>query len=198
MDTCIALRTMVIKGQTVYLQAGGIVADSVPATGRGDDEQGDGVAAGAGDRGNAVMSQIDMSHEIVTLVVASFELVLRQKPGTSRAPLLPLSRWFSKLSFCEDNQPRGRHASYSYGEEAAAGSPPSDGCGTAPVKKAIKIHIKTVFDAAKSNPRQAGRRDQGGHQEARQGCRQAGDPSEHRRAAEVSARAARQLKKASG
>jgi anthranilate synthase component 1 len=32
MDTCIALRTMVLKGQTVYLQAGaGIVADSVPA-----------------------------------------------------------------------------------------------------------------------------------------------------------------------
>src|SRR5204863_2490954 len=31
MDTCIALRTMVIHGQTVYLQAGaGIVADSVP------------------------------------------------------------------------------------------------------------------------------------------------------------------------
>jgi anthranilate synthase component 1 len=31
MDTCIALRTMVIQGQTVYLQAGaGIVADSVP------------------------------------------------------------------------------------------------------------------------------------------------------------------------
>jgi anthranilate synthase component 1 len=31
MDTCIALRTMVMKGQTVYLQAGaGIVADSVP------------------------------------------------------------------------------------------------------------------------------------------------------------------------
>jgi anthranilate synthase component 1 len=32
MDTCIALRTMVLKGQTAYLQAGaGIVADSVPA-----------------------------------------------------------------------------------------------------------------------------------------------------------------------
>jgi anthranilate synthase component 1 len=32
MDTCIALRTLVLKGQTVYLQAGaGIVADSVPA-----------------------------------------------------------------------------------------------------------------------------------------------------------------------
>lgn len=32
MDTCITLRTMVLKGQTVYLQAGaGIVADSVPA-----------------------------------------------------------------------------------------------------------------------------------------------------------------------
>jgi anthranilate synthase component 1 len=31
MDTCITLRTMVLKGQTVYLQAGaGIVADSVP------------------------------------------------------------------------------------------------------------------------------------------------------------------------
>ncbi|MCI0684317.1 MAG: anthranilate synthase component I [Gemmataceae bacterium] len=35
MDTCIALRTMVIQGQTVYLQAGaGIVADSVPAAER--------------------------------------------------------------------------------------------------------------------------------------------------------------------
>jgi anthranilate synthase component 1 len=33
MDTCIALRTMVLKGQTVYFQAGaGIVMDSVPAT----------------------------------------------------------------------------------------------------------------------------------------------------------------------
>jgi anthranilate synthase component 1 len=33
MDTCIALRTMVMKGQTVYLQAGaGIVYDSVPET----------------------------------------------------------------------------------------------------------------------------------------------------------------------
>jgi anthranilate synthase component 1 len=32
MDTCIALRTLVLKGQTAYLQAGaGIVADSVPA-----------------------------------------------------------------------------------------------------------------------------------------------------------------------
>lgn len=32
MDTCIALRTIVMQGQTVYLQAGaGIVADSVPA-----------------------------------------------------------------------------------------------------------------------------------------------------------------------
>ncbi|MGH9398096.1 MAG: anthranilate synthase component I, partial [Terriglobia bacterium] len=32
MDTCIALRTMVLKGQTAYFQAGaGIVADSVPA-----------------------------------------------------------------------------------------------------------------------------------------------------------------------
>jgi anthranilate synthase component 1 len=35
MDTCIALRTLVLKGQTAYLQAGaGIVADSVPATER--------------------------------------------------------------------------------------------------------------------------------------------------------------------
>ncbi|GIW82009.1 MAG: anthranilate synthase component I [Gemmatales bacterium] len=35
MDTCIALRTLVLKGQTVYLQAGaGIVADSVPRTER--------------------------------------------------------------------------------------------------------------------------------------------------------------------
>ncbi len=32
MDTCIALRTLVLKGQTAYLQAGaGIVADSIPA-----------------------------------------------------------------------------------------------------------------------------------------------------------------------
>src|SRR4029079_12280123 len=32
MDTCIALRTMVMQGQTVYVQAGaGIVADSVPS-----------------------------------------------------------------------------------------------------------------------------------------------------------------------
>jgi len=32
MDTCIALRTLVMKGQTAYLQAGaGIVMDSVPA-----------------------------------------------------------------------------------------------------------------------------------------------------------------------
>jgi anthranilate synthase component 1 len=31
MDTCIALRTMVLLGQTAYVQAGaGIVADSVP------------------------------------------------------------------------------------------------------------------------------------------------------------------------
>jgi anthranilate synthase component 1 len=35
MDTCIALRTLVLKGQTAYLQAGaGIVADSVPANER--------------------------------------------------------------------------------------------------------------------------------------------------------------------
>lgn len=35
MDTCIALRTMVLVGKTVYLQAGaGIVADSVPASER--------------------------------------------------------------------------------------------------------------------------------------------------------------------
>jgi anthranilate synthase component 1 len=35
MDTCIALRTMILVGQTVYLQAGaGLVADSVPATER--------------------------------------------------------------------------------------------------------------------------------------------------------------------
>ncbi len=55
MDTCIALRTMVFKGQTAYVQAGaGIVADSVPAIGaRGDGEQGDGAVAGAGDRGVA-------------------------------------------------------------------------------------------------------------------------------------------------
>ncbi|MFN0196569.1 MAG: anthranilate synthase component I family protein, partial [Planctomycetaceae bacterium] len=33
MDTCIALRTLVMKGQTAYVQAGaGIVADSVPAS----------------------------------------------------------------------------------------------------------------------------------------------------------------------
>jgi anthranilate synthase component 1 len=35
MDTCIALRTLVLKGQTAYLQAGaGIVADSIPANER--------------------------------------------------------------------------------------------------------------------------------------------------------------------
>ncbi len=35
MDTCIALRTLVLKGQTAYLQAGaGIVADSVPSSER--------------------------------------------------------------------------------------------------------------------------------------------------------------------
>jgi anthranilate synthase component 1 len=35
MDTCIALRTLVLKGQTAYVQAGaGIVADSVPAAER--------------------------------------------------------------------------------------------------------------------------------------------------------------------
>jgi anthranilate synthase component 1 len=39
MDTCIALRTMVIQGQTVYVQAGaGIVADSVPAAEREETE----------------------------------------------------------------------------------------------------------------------------------------------------------------
>ena len=33
MDTCIALRTLVLQGQTAYVQAGaGIVYDSVPAT----------------------------------------------------------------------------------------------------------------------------------------------------------------------
>jgi anthranilate synthase component 1 len=32
MDTCIALRTMVVQGGTAYVQAGaGIVADSVPS-----------------------------------------------------------------------------------------------------------------------------------------------------------------------
>jgi anthranilate synthase component 1 len=35
MDTCIALRTLVLQGQTAYLQAGaGIVYDSVPASER--------------------------------------------------------------------------------------------------------------------------------------------------------------------
>src|SRR5205807_10519871 len=35
MDTCITLRTLVLKGQTAYIQAGaGIVADSVPETER--------------------------------------------------------------------------------------------------------------------------------------------------------------------
>jgi anthranilate synthase component I len=39
MDTCIALRTMVLKGQTAYVQAGaGIVADSVPTTEREETE----------------------------------------------------------------------------------------------------------------------------------------------------------------
>ena len=47
MDTCIALRTMVLHGQTAYVQAGaGLVADSVPAARvPGDGEQGDGPAA---------------------------------------------------------------------------------------------------------------------------------------------------------
>jgi anthranilate synthase component 1 len=32
MDTCIALRTLVLKGQTAYVQAGcGVVYDSVPS-----------------------------------------------------------------------------------------------------------------------------------------------------------------------
>jgi anthranilate synthase component 1 len=40
MDTCIALRTMVLQGQTVYVQAGaGIVADSVPASEREESER---------------------------------------------------------------------------------------------------------------------------------------------------------------
>src|SRR5476651_533975 len=39
MDTCIALRTMVILGKTAYVQAGaGIVADSVPASEREETE----------------------------------------------------------------------------------------------------------------------------------------------------------------
>jgi anthranilate synthase component 1 len=39
MDTCIALRTLVLKGQTVYLQAGaGIVADSIPRSEREETE----------------------------------------------------------------------------------------------------------------------------------------------------------------
>jgi anthranilate synthase component 1 len=39
MDTCIALRTLVLKGQTVYLQAGaGVVADSVPVKEREETE----------------------------------------------------------------------------------------------------------------------------------------------------------------
>ena len=39
MDTCIALRTVVLKGQTAYVQAGaGIVADSVPASEREETE----------------------------------------------------------------------------------------------------------------------------------------------------------------
>src|SRR5688500_16320847 len=39
MDTCIALRTMVIQGNTVYIQAGaGVVADSVPAAEREETE----------------------------------------------------------------------------------------------------------------------------------------------------------------
>jgi anthranilate synthase component 1 len=39
MDTCIALRTMVLQGQTAYVQAGaGIVADSVPASEREETE----------------------------------------------------------------------------------------------------------------------------------------------------------------
>ena len=62
MDTCIALRTMVLKGQTAYLQAGaGIVADSVPAQrARGDAEQGARLATGAGDGGAAAITWEDV------------------------------------------------------------------------------------------------------------------------------------------
>ena len=58
MDTCIALRTMVLKGQTAYLQAGaGIVADSVPASEREETlNKAHGPAAGAGDGGDAVVT----------------------------------------------------------------------------------------------------------------------------------------------
>ena len=57
MDTCIALRTMVLKGQTVYLQAGaGIVADSVPANEREETlNKAARLVAGAGDGGDAAI-----------------------------------------------------------------------------------------------------------------------------------------------
>ena len=76
MDTCIALRTMVLKGQTAYVQAGaGIVADSVPAQrARGDAEQGARPAAGAGDGGAAVVIE---SHEFSALVNLASDFKVR-------------------------------------------------------------------------------------------------------------------------
>ena len=52
MDTCIALRTLVIQGKTAYIQAGGgVVYDSDPGSRvRGDRQQGAGTAQGDRDR----------------------------------------------------------------------------------------------------------------------------------------------------
>ena len=52
MDTCIALRTLVIQGKTAYIQAGGgVVYDSDPGRRvRGDGQQGPGAAQGDRDR----------------------------------------------------------------------------------------------------------------------------------------------------
>ena len=51
MDTCITIRTLVMRGQTISVQAGaGIVADSEPETRvPGDDQQGEGAGAGGRD-----------------------------------------------------------------------------------------------------------------------------------------------------
>ena len=56
LDTCITIRTLVMRGQTISVQAGaGIVADSEPdARASGDDQQGEGTGACGGDGGAKV------------------------------------------------------------------------------------------------------------------------------------------------
>ena len=103
MDTCIALRTMVLKGKTAYLQAGaGIVADSVPAKRtRGDAEQGDGPVAGAGDRGEPAGGCIKEQRyiEVSGLALQCLEIRLlhagRGSPfrKVDRCPSPPISPW---------------------------------------------------------------------------------------------------------